>query len=293
MTLNIAILGTSGHIGQATVKYLSEHHNGHNITAFVRDPSSDKSSGVKLPNITVKAGDMGDEAGSASNLQGFDVAFIISPGHHDRTPITQAAIRASKTAGVKHIVVVSVLTAEKTDQTFGRQFTPVEQTAKQTGIAYTLLRLPLFMDNNFAHVQTIKSHATFYGPQDPQATYGAISVSDVGEAAGKILTQPENHVNKTYNLISAPFTIDDVATAFSETLGKEVKYVRVDYAAAKQAFIGMGFPEWQTEGVLELLQNIDNKEPIMSLHSDDFKHVTGRDPATINHWVHTVASAFQ
>ena len=42
-----------------------------------------------------------------------------------------------------------------------------------------------------------------------------------------ILADPSKHANKIYNIISSKFTFGDIATAFSDTLGKQVKYGRV------------------------------------------------------------------
>jgi uncharacterized protein YbjT (DUF2867 family) len=289
---NIAILGTSGHVGQATVKALSEMKV--NATAFVRDPNNaEKTKDLRLPGITLKAGDMSDEAGTTSVLKGFDVVYLITPGHIDRTQITTSAIKAAKAAGVKHIVVVSVPSSGEAHLLFQKQMAPIEQAVKSSKVNYTILRLPLFLDNNFAHLGSIKGQSTIYCPQDPAAPFSAISCQDIGYASALILAHPEKHVNKTYTFANKSFTMNDLIKAFSTALGREIKYVKVDYPSAKQAFIGMGIPEWQTDGILELFQGIDKRDPVLNSQSNDFRAVTGRDATTVDQWVQAVAGAFK
>jgi uncharacterized protein YbjT (DUF2867 family) len=56
-------------------------------------------------------------------------------------------VTAAKQAGVPHIVVLSVSTANRTTTVFGAQFYEIEEMVKESGIPYTIMRLPLFTDN--------------------------------------------------------------------------------------------------------------------------------------------------
>jgi hypothetical protein len=77
-----------------------------------------------------------------------------------------------------------------------------------------------------------------------------------------------------------------MVAAFTKTLGKEVKATTVPYDAAKEAFMGMGFPEWQTDGILELYKYIDKESPLTNeSESGDIELITGEKPTTIEAWV--------
>lgn len=92
--------------------------------------------------------DLGSPETLPAALDGVNAVFIVTPGAENRTDLATAGITAAKTAGVGSIVVVSVTSmAEKGDLLFKRQFTPIEDAVKTSEIPYTLLRLPLFMDN--------------------------------------------------------------------------------------------------------------------------------------------------
>ena len=67
---------------------------------------------------------------------------------------------AATAAKAGHIVVVSVITAALAKKSiFGDQFKPVEESARNCGIPFTLVRLPMFMDNNLG--QPIKDGAIY------------------------------------------------------------------------------------------------------------------------------------
>ena len=58
-------------------------------------------------------------------------------------------MNAAKAAGVRHLVVLSLPTADIVSTTFGAQFHPVEVATKASGLPWTLILLPLFFDNNW------------------------------------------------------------------------------------------------------------------------------------------------
>jgi uncharacterized protein YbjT (DUF2867 family) len=291
----IVVIGSTGNVGTATLKYLATHVIGkeHKIFAGVRDVKSDKAQELaKLPGVTVVNADMSQPATLASALQGADSAFLITPGDQKRKELTCAAIDAAKEAKVKHIVVVSVLTAE-VESIFGtKQVGPIEAHTKSSGIPYTILRLPLFIDNNWGNKGTISSQGVIYSCQNPDKPYTPIAVSDIGEAAAIILANPTSHANQTYNLTTKAYTNNQLATAFSLALNKPVKYVQIPYEQSKKGFMDAGFPEWQVDGILELFKLIDSDNKAINHESPDFKKITGRNPTTIQEWVAQVANFF-
>eukprot|EP00730_Choanoeca_flexa_P020462 TRINITY_DN9993_c0_g1_i1.p3 TRINITY_DN9993_c0_g1~~TRINITY_DN9993_c0_g1_i1.p3 ORF type:complete len:115 (+),score=20.03 TRINITY_DN9993_c0_g1_i1:1221-1565(+) len=63
-----------------------------------------------------------------------------------------------------------------------------------------IISLPFFTDNFFGNQQPIKEQGKMYTPAKPDAAFTPIAVQDVGLAAANILTNPEKHQNKTYNV---------------------------------------------------------------------------------------------
>jgi uncharacterized protein YbjT (DUF2867 family) len=152
----------------------------------------------------------------------------------------------------------------------------------------------LFIDNNYANVVSIKDHNTFYDPRNPTKLHTPVAVSDVGKAAAEILAKPARHVGKLYKLVMPAFSLNDLAASFTKELGRSVTVTTVPYDAAKQSFMGMGFPEWQTDGILELFRYIDeDNEMTNETNTGDLEKITGEKPMTVNDWVQANAAAFK
>lgn len=123
--------------------------------------------------------------------------------------------------------------------------------------------------------------------------YTPVAVGDVAKAAATIMMDPSKHIGACYNILSDRHSFGDVATAFSQALGKEVTYVRVPYSAAKEAFMGMGFPEWMTDGIMQLYHFIDEENPVYGVEIGDFEAITGEKPTDLTSFVKAIASAFK
>lgn len=144
------VIGATGNVGSATVKELSARADPSTtiIKAGVRDPAKAKEL-AELPCVEVVKAEMGAD-GLESVLEGVDCLFIISPGVADRAVLTLKTAASAKKAGVKHILQLSVLTVELESIFGSKQFGHIEKGIKALGVPYTIIRLPLFMENYFA-----------------------------------------------------------------------------------------------------------------------------------------------
>ena len=68
------------------------------------------------------------------------------------------------------------------------------------------------------------------------------------------------------------------------------------YPDAKRAFMGMGFPEWQTDGILELFHFMDEGEAEVNLpvgRQGDIERLTKKPAMTLAEWCLANAPAFK
>jgi uncharacterized protein YbjT (DUF2867 family) len=144
MPSKVIVIGSSGYIGKATLAALTSRH-ADKVQAFAGVRNPDKFD--TMDNVETVKADMGDKAALTETLKGFDSAFLVVPGHEQHTELAINAIEAAKEAGLKFLLVLSVLTSG-TDSVFGKQLEPIEAKAKESGIDYAIVRLPLFIDNN-------------------------------------------------------------------------------------------------------------------------------------------------
>ena len=76
----------------------------------------------------------------------YNITVVACRSLQNRTELALNGIQAAKDAGVGFLAVVSVSTAGS-DTVFGRQFGPIEEATKASGLPYVLFRLPFFTDN--------------------------------------------------------------------------------------------------------------------------------------------------
>eukprot|EP00300_Choanocystis_sp_HF-7_P003860 c12937_g1_i2.p1 GENE.c12937_g1_i2~~c12937_g1_i2.p1 ORF type:complete len:663 (-),score=152.37 c12937_g1_i2:49-2037(-) len=302
---SIIVLGSSGSVGSAAVESIAalKKFQG-NIYAGVRNiraqQTNEFKSNKRIKVVEVNMSDVGSCAAVLRSVNA-EAVFIVVPAHHDRTHITLNAIKACESAGnVKLMTVLSVTTASISNGSsiFQSQFAPIEAAVRSSRVpCWCLVRVPLFHDNNFSHVQSIRDTGIFYGPQDPNAFYTPICVGDIGKAVAAILTDehPEHHSNKTYELVMPAISMSQLAEHFSQALHKPVKYVQIPYEVARTAYLGMGFPEWQTDGILELFHMIDQGVEQVNLPQNrwsDFEVLTGKSATTSAQWCLANAGVF-
>ena len=157
----VIVIGASGHVGQATLSSLVARHSS-SVQKFAGVRIASKCKAIK--GVSVVKADRNDKAKLALLFTTFDRVSIVTPGHKERTWLTSNELEAENEAGVSFVAVVSVLTSE-TDTIFGRQFGPIEALTKNIGIPYSILRLPLFVDNSLLSADSIKKQGTFYDPK--------------------------------------------------------------------------------------------------------------------------------
>ena len=287
----VLVLGASGFVGRATLKSLVERHGSKlDIYAGVRDPAKFG----KMEGVTVVKADMGNRTELTEVLKDFNRVYIVTPGHQDRTKLVMNALQACKEAAVDFALFLSIPNVD-TDTIFGKQCKPIEEAAKTSGLkGYAIVRLPLFIDNNFMNVDTIKTKATFYDPRNAYKMHTPVAVADVGKASADILAKPKKHIGKTYTLVMPPFNLVDLSKAFSKEIGKQVLVTTVSYEKAKEEFMEKGFPEWQTDGVMEIYKSIDEGKPgTLCKQQGDIKLITGEPAMTMEQWVAQNAPAFK
>ena len=291
----VFVLGCSGSIGSTTVRALSRKYSDTlNILAGTRDTASEKVASLRsLPGVTILHADMNNKEGLRDLLTGVTSLFIVTPTNGFRLAIGAAEV--AKASGVKHILTVSVLTVELTDTIYGKQYGELESSVKHLQIPYTFIRLPPFVDNYWAYKRPIQQNSSFSTPADPTKPFSAVVVEDAGKAAAAIMAEPEKHYGKTYKLISNRHTLNELAAAFSQALGKNVKYERISYNDCRRRLVEVvGFSEEDADGILEIYRLTDEECPMLDdPEMSHFNQITGEKPTSLKEWVNEVTPAFK
>jgi uncharacterized protein YbjT (DUF2867 family) len=165
----------------------------------------------------------------APALDGVDRVFLVRPPHlADAKRYFAPFIDAAKTAGVRHIVFLSVIGVEHNHTVPHYR---IEQLILASGIPYTFLRASFFMQNlNTTHRDEIRTRGEIIVPAGRSKT-SFIDVRDIGAVAAQALTQA-GHENRTYTLTGAE-ALDyyQVAYVFSSVLGRAIRYTNPSIAS--------------------------------------------------------------
>jgi uncharacterized protein YbjT (DUF2867 family) len=283
----ILITGGTGQSGSEIVRQLAA--TGAAFKMLVRDPV--KSANKIPPGVEPVQGDFGDVASLESAMAGCDHALFNSDGNPKLAEQQRNFIAAAMKAGVKHVVRFSVMRADPASpMAFIRWHGEAEAELKKSGLPWTMLQPTFFMQNLLGSAGTIKSQGAIYMPAgDGKAAY--VDLADIAAVAVKALTTP-GHEGQSYP-ITGPRDVSfhDIAGAIGQAIGKEVKYVNVPPAAAKQSLMAMGLAEWRVDALLELMAA--TRQGQMAGVSDTVQKVTGRPPKSIEQWAKENAVAFR
>ena len=244
--------------------YVASHRQDVEVIVGTRNPEAAKNSLLIRAGVRLIKADM-NSPGSllpAIRESGADTVFLVSPNQKDRSIQTNSGISACRRAGVGHVVVLSSTCVERREGSiFGDQCKQIESFIKTTRMSYTVVRIPILIDNYLSQLQSMSEYGIFYRPLPPNARRNSIAVSDVGAAVGMILLTPGNYADKTISL-NGPFTdCETAAAAFTAALNKPVIYEQVSYESYQETLLEAAMPEWQVNGILELFKMFERREP--------------------------------
>src|SRR3989442_1429830 len=146
----ILVTGATGHIGSELVGLLSG--KGASVRAVTRDPRRAQ----HLPGVVWVKGDLREADSLASLFRGADRMFLLTSNSEDMRTLQVNAIRAARAAGVAHVVKGSALGAsDHSKSPIGRAHYETESALQESGMAWTILRPQVFMQNFLRLAPTI------------------------------------------------------------------------------------------------------------------------------------------
>lgn len=223
----VCVFGASGRQGIAQIKALLEH--GYWPRGLMRDPS--KFPGHVPDGLALMAADYKDEASLTRAMNGADAVFLTPPSFTEVGQGFANAVRVAtiaKACGVKRLILNTSMYVP--DEPMGEPIydgrLALEDALEATGIALTVFRPVLFMDNLLTDWVRPKlaSEGKFIYPHNPQMQANWICLDDVGQFMTKALAD-ESLIGERF-VIGGPETYQpgDVAEVLSQVLGKDVAY---------------------------------------------------------------------
>lgn len=283
----ILITGANGSNGSELVKLLAARNVP--VRAMVRNVS--RADALSSPSVEVVEGDFDAPETLSAALSGVERAFLLTPSSERAQEQQLAFVEAAKQSGVKHIVKLSQLDADTNSSArFLRYHAAVEQAIQASGMAYTFLRPNLFMQGVLNFKPTIVAQNAFYAAAG-EGKVSVVDVRDIAEVAFAALTE-SGHEGESYDITGPQaLTHAEMAAYLSTALGRQVAFVDVAPEAMRAALLGIGFPVWQADGLLEEYALWSQNEA--AIVTSDVENATGKAPRSFEVFARDYAPAFR
>ncbi|MFL6418163.1 MAG: SDR family oxidoreductase, partial [Nitrososphaeraceae archaeon] len=207
----ILVTGSTGTVGSEVVKQLASSissSSGDNISIRAAVHSQNKTDRLKqFDNETVEIVDLNYTKPEtvAAALNKVDKLFLQTLPVPDIAYSTSNLVKEAKKNGVKYIIKLSAMGADSEPrstilQLHGKE----EKIIEESGISYTFLRPPAFMQNFITQFGYTITQNAFYVPAG-DAKMSFVDSRDIAAVAVRILTNNNNggsqqYVNKTYDV---------------------------------------------------------------------------------------------
>ncbi|SMG23107.1 SDR family oxidoreductase [Paenibacillus aquistagni] len=275
----ILVIGSTGNIGSFVVKELIKR--GASVKAAVTNSDRGKTFFSDLPEVEVITFDFLSPSTYKDSLKNVKKVFLVRPPQlahpkQDILPFLQAA----KSAGVEHIVFVSLIGVEKNPVVPHHK---IEKYIMELGFHYTFLRPSFFMQNlNTTHREDIALRNELFVPVGKGKT-SFIDTRDIGEAAAICLTEP-GHVNRKYDLTgSEALTYEDIALIMSKVLKRRIEYKNPNVFTFRKVSMKRGMPK-DFVNVMSILYTM-TKWGTARLVTNDLEAILNRPPIQFEQYV--------
>jgi uncharacterized protein YbjT (DUF2867 family) len=279
------ITGATGNIGSLVVERLIKR--GERPRIFVRDQQ--KALANFGDRVDVFVGDLSDAATMKSALTGANALLLLTSGH-DLAAQDDAAAKAAKAAGVKHLVKLSSYDAGEQNVGTGVWHADGESAVRASGIEYTFVRPSGFMSNALFWARSIKADGVVRtATGDGKIPF--IHPHDIADVAMEAL------VSGAYRGSSLPITgpealsYAEMAEKIAAVIGKPIRFQPISDEEARQQQVAWGAPPQLAAARLSIFRAI--REGRLATVTDTLKLVLGRPPLNFDQWVRENAEAFR
>lgn len=244
------ITGATGNSGNAVAERLLA--NGEKVRVIGRDAKRLERFSQKGAEAFVA--DLTDASGLTKAFAGVKAVYAMIPpdlkssdyrAHQER--VSDAVAAALEKSGVKHVVALSSIGADKSDKvgpvvglnSFEKKLNAID------GLNVIHLRAGYFMENVLPQVGVIQSFGIVGGPLRPDLLLSMIATRDIGDYAADALRKLEFHGKQTRELLGQrDLRYAEVATIIGKAIDKPgLAYIQLPPSQMKNALVQFGMSE--------------------------------------------------
>jgi NAD(P)H dehydrogenase (quinone) len=256
----IIVSGASGNLGGLTVKALLARGVPADRLILVSRTPDEQAEYAKM-GASVRFGDFTKPESLPAAYAGGTRMLLISVGGtktESAGTLLKRAIDAAKAAGVKQIAYTSYVGITRGDvEGRAADHQETENALKASGVAWTMLRNSIYMDNLVRQAAPMVASGKAVIPPN-ESPIGYITRADCAEAAAAVLTTP-GHENKAYDITGPELLgVKEIAAAASAVSGKPIAVVQGG------ADVRPGFGR-----------------PAMAFTTTHFRELTGKEPTGV------------
>ncbi len=246
--MTILVTGGTGTIGRSLLEELSRR--GERTKALSRNPPTD----LALPGIEWIQGDLSEPRGAATHFEGVDRFFLLTGNGEELVRLQKNAIELAADAGVSRIVKLSALGAtDHSNSVIGVWHWVVEETLRDSGVPWTILRPHVFMQNILDQRESIRTVGVVRSPAG-DAEIPMVDTRDVAAVAAVVLTE-KGHEGKRYTLTGPqPISWNGVAATLTRVLDRPVEHRAESEPEAFLRLHEAGLPAWHIGAQLALAE---------------------------------------
>ena len=240
--MKIGITGASGQLGTALLRYAIGRVPSSDVVAITRNPG--KVDQFAQNGVQVRAGDFNQPAGLNAAFAGVE-RLVIIPGTDLQPGVRRkqhaSAIQAAVASGVRHIIYISTVSPrpDPNNELLDSHFA-TEQALINSGVAWTLLRMSVFMDTLLDGAKRALASGSYSAVPGSPAAY--VLRDDIAAAAAGILTTP-GHEGITYHATGpVSVTQPEIAQAIGKATGKQIAFAELTEAQQRGGLEAAGLP---------------------------------------------------
>jgi uncharacterized protein YbjT (DUF2867 family) len=199
-------------------------------------------------------------------------------------------------AGVEQVVLLSTYGVDQAPPE--NPLRQIELAVESSGVPYTILRPPAFMQNFSEGLRWDESLVEGIRERDEIAHPGGdgvvsyVSTEDIAAVAATALTE-EGHGDEAYAPMGPePLTLTQVAEHISWVAGRRIRYVEIDRTPMRDALLAAGAPPETAEANSRLHFHAFSSG-VMGVLNDDVLDVTGRPPVSFAEFAVGAAAAWR
>jgi uncharacterized protein YbjT (DUF2867 family) len=290
--MRVAVVGATGFQGGATARLLAERN--HRVRTLSRKPEADR---PELPGVSVAGGDLGRYEDVRQLFEGATHAAVMMPLVYQAEKVMRYAqhiAKAAREAGVRRLVhnsntrVPDRTTNVAAFETRRLAETVFRESLAQSGVELVVVRPPIYLDNLFSpwNGPALVNEGVLAYPLPTDAPTAWISHRDLAEAVYAALTV-DGVAGRTFDIGGAQtLTGDELAKAFGQGLGREVRYVHLEPAVFEQGLAQILGPE-SAAGVAGIYHYMaTGLEPgLMAGDQGESAAALSLKPAEVDEWV--------